>query len=193
MPGLTLKETGVTALDLSLRSAGVVRLGAGGRMQNCMVIAINKNEADDEHLLLAIESRVLEFARVAGSSNDRFVIEGLAFMGTSGRRDLIDGNWWNLKKELRQAYPHALIDVVPVTKWRASVLSKEEQREAKAASKTEGLKRACVAKLPGDVHGAFTRYLADNGHPQKAIYDLTDAYWLARYTHNLLPQSEKTH
>ena len=179
------------AVDLSLRSAGLVDLGLSGSLRKCKVIRIDKKEADDEHLLLAIEKQVLQFAAKSPAVTAyttgaqvpaMFALEGLAFMGTSGRRDLIDGNWWNLKKELRQAYPNAVIDVVPVSKWRASVLSREEQRAAKAAHKTEGLKLACVAKLPAEVHGAFTQYLADNGLPHKAIFDLTDAYWLGRFT-----------
>jgi hypothetical protein len=167
----------IAAIDLSLRSAGIVVLKATGEIHQCLVVAVKREEADDEHLLLEIEKQVLGFLQTIPGLT-QVVIEGLAFGAKSVRRDLIDGNWWNLKKEIRQWRPQLIIDTVPVTQWRKSVLDKEEQREAKKAHKTDGLKKACVDKLPWAVRHYLEAQLKLFRMPAKAIYDLTDAYWM---------------
>lgn len=170
----------IVAIDLSMRSAGIVVFAKTGRLVTCKVLRTKKEDYDNEHLLLHLEREVKDFLATFSSVSE-VIIEGLSFNAKAARRDLIDGNWWNLVKEIREAYPDIPILSVPVTKWRATVLSKVEQRELKKQHKTDPLKKGCVAKLPTVAEEMFYAYLKAHRLPPSCMYDLADAYWIGSH------------
>ncbi len=69
--------------------------------------------------------------------------------------------------------------------WRSKVLSKAEVAEAKKLGK-DGVKIATVNKLPWEVKEAFETYVVDKKAKAAALYDLTDAYFIAQHCAKVL-------
>ena len=116
-----------------------------------------------------------------------FVIEGLSFAASSGHKDILAGIYWGVRSAIRNEWPNILLGSIPVTAWRCKVLSKEEVKIAKATltPKAEAGKKATVAKLPPDIHKQFIDYIEMMQYNKKAIYDLTDAYFLGVHRNSL--------
>lgn len=176
----------LVAIDLSLRSAGLVRLTVEGTMMDFTVVQTKKEEFDDELLLLHVEKEVCAF--IAKVNTDlpydkvtAVVIEGLSFGSKSARSDLIAGNWWHVKAEIRRRWPDMMIGAIPVTSWRSKVINKELMKEYKAKFKTNHQKIAVVEHLKPHIRKTFETYIAREKFPKSTIYDLADAYWLGQY------------
>jgi hypothetical protein len=186
----------IISIDLSLRSTGVCALGPNGTLEDFTLIT---PEETHEDLLCGISDEILEFISACRHTTGfvptrGFVIEGLSFNSFSSSKDVIAGNFWNLRCDLFRFYPSVPIGIIPVTSWRSWLLTKEEQKEAKL-DKKDGLKKACVAKLPDGVRKQFEGYLytrefpeslrKNKDHQEKALYDLTDAYFIGKYRQTL--------
>ena len=184
------------AIDLSMRSAGLVVLDANGQLVSQLLVPTMKEEYEGEFLLLYMESRIIDFA--SNFNPTSVVIEGLAFNSKSGAADLIAGNWWNIRKELRSKYSRVSMGSIPVTTWRSKVLDLSKAGKALLVQKYGDklyLKQGVVDKTPHDVLAEFHAYLEVLKWPTKypaakkreAIYDLCDAYWLRRHRLNIGP------
>lgn len=175
-------------IDQSKRSTAAVLLNPDGSLRDFTLICLAD---EDEKLILSqwfvfdnwMDSALGERERVAGA-----LIEGLSFGSVGSGKDFLAGLQWFFRAQFRDCYG-LFLGTVPVSMWRSKVLTKEEQREAKAAGK-DGLKKACVAKLPAPVFERFDKYLKENEISLRAvkkslwkdcIYDLTDAYWIGQY------------
>lgn len=145
---------------------------------------------DDEWLMLAQSKGLLEGveASVKWSEVEGVVLEGLSFAGKGAAKDKQYGIFWCMLTALLDKVPGIIRGKVPVTSWRAKVLTKEEQKAAK--TKTDGLKKACVDKLPQDVREKFEAYVklseswlreVKGSKWKDCVYDLTDAYWMGKY------------
>lgn len=169
----------LVSIDLSLRSSGVVVLNTEGSLVDFMLVTPSVSGYKDEMLLTYISNEIIDF--IYTREINAIVIEGLSFNSFSSEKDKINGNFWHLRCELAEEFPDAPIGIIPVTSWRASVISKAEQKEIKKVSDKDAVKKACVARLPEEVLNRFTEYLQENGHSKKGLYDLTDAYWLGQF------------
>lgn len=177
------------AIDLSMRCAGLVALSQDGALLGQTVIPTIKEEYEGEFLLIFMEAQILNFA--AKFRPTAVVIEGLAFNSKSGNTDLIAGNWWNIRKELRLQYAGAQFGSIPVTTWRSKVLdlSKAGKAELEAKYGKTYLKEGVRDKTPEAVLQKFREYLDAVTWPPKypaakkreAIFDLCDAYWLGQH------------
>ena len=183
----------IVGIDHSLRSTGVVSLDAKGKLKHYTVIAPPKEMKQE--ILLLHQLRCLEGWAAIQNTRMDFALEGLSFGAVGSSKDLQAGLFWAMRLQLMMNYPDSLVGVVPVTSWRAKVLTPEEQKKAKLSGK-DGLKKATVEKLPSEVWDAFTSYLqahearlrlAKGSSWKECLYDLTDAYFLARYRWGLLP------
>jgi hypothetical protein len=178
----------LVAIDLSLRSAGLVALDGEGRLLGQLLVASHAAESDDEQLLLKVEAEVFDF--ITRNTPTAVVFEGLAFGAKSSRGDLIAGNFWNLKKELAERFPDVPVGSIPVTAWRKHLLCDKKARDRAALlwSKYDK-KMAAYCRLPLEVKQAFADYLRGFDFPPQwdrvkkrdAIFDLADAYFLGRY------------
>lgn len=181
------------SIDLSMRSAGLVVLDESGALVDQLLIPTKKDEYDNEFLLEYMEDRVLDFADKHRPNS--IVIEGMAFNSKSGKTDLIAGNWWNTRKELRQLLPDANIGSIPVLSWRSKTIDLKKGNKAvlqEQYGKTY-LKDAVRDAVPKDVLATFTEYLAEFNWPKsypagkkrEAIYDLCDAYCMGIHRLNI--------
>jgi hypothetical protein len=188
------------SIDLSLRSAGVVLFNLDGSIEDFMVT--NNKESKDEDLLIKNANDILTF--IKGRDIKIVAIEGLSFASISSSKDTIAGNFWNLRCALKQTIDLYIQHIVPVTRWRKLVISKErvkeleleigqivikvnkKGKESKKVKLPSGWqKKECVRVLPEEVNTRFSSYVKENKLKKEAIYDLTDAYWLGKYIFTL--------
>ena len=170
------------SLDISMRCSGVVILNEDGDLVDYTLITSKK--ITDEELLEYNVNAVLEFLKPYRDKISNIVIEGLAFMGLCKRKDLLYGNYWVIRFFLYREFGDSVeYNNYTVAQWRKSVISKERAKEIKDAGEdTKGWqKRECVDKLPLDVRVKFETYIKENKHKKDAIYDTTDAYFMAKF------------
>lgn len=179
-------------IDSSKRSTAAVLLNRDGSM--CSFLLINRAD-EDEGLLLG---QWHDFAVWLGHNMKSpdcvsgALIEGLSFGSVGSGKDFLAGLQWYFRAQFAFNY-QKFLGTTPVSQWRSKVLNKDEQKAAKLAGK-EGLKKACVEKLPESVKLLFSEYIHQNEKQIRAvkkslwkdcIYDLTDAYWIAEYCRSL--------
>lgn len=173
----------IIAIDLSLRSTGLTCISRAGELLDFKIVTTKKEDYEDEMLLLYntwnICGFISKFELTADEKIDGIAIEGLSFGGIGGKKDLLQGNFWVLLVHLKKHFFDIPVGKIPVLSWRAKVLSKEEQREAKKPK--NGLKQAVIDKLPADVRSRFEEYLVENKLPKKCLEDLADSYFLGQY------------
>lgn len=174
-----MNET-MIAIDLSMRSTGIVRLTLKNKLVNFKII--KNTELDYEELLVWNAEKIVEFC--ISHRPEYIAFEGLSFMSKSAKMDMIYGNFWNARCAVRKEFGDDMpIGAIPVLSWRNSILSKQELKNAKKIK--EGLKIAVVNKLSKDIKNHFEKYISLNKFPKKSIYDLADAYHIGHYRNTL--------
>lgn len=169
----------IASIDLSLRSTGVTVLDQQGNFVDCLLVTPSPKQWNDEELLIYIAEQIVDFLNNFKLS--AIAIEGLSYNSFSSEKDKIGGNFWHLRCVLKELYPGVPIGIIPVTSWRSFLLSKEEQREIKKIGAKDGIKKACVYRLPKNVEEQFSSYMSKGKFPSKCLYDLSDAYHLGKY------------
>jgi len=185
----------ILAIDLSLRSAGMVILDKDGRVVDCMVTS-NKDDIN-EALIKKNTNDIIQF--IEGLDIDTIAIEGLSFASISSSKDIIAGNMWYLRCMLTNIYNFDL-HIVPVSRWRSKVISPERTKELKRELGVEEVKKnkkgketkrikmpknwqknECLSCLPIDLKLLFKNYVESAKLKKEAIFDLTDAFWLGQF------------
>lgn len=178
-------------IDQSKRSTASVALNRDGSMRSFLLI--NQLEENEDLILkqwCAFDDWLLN--SLGYDDPCGALIEGLSFGSVGSGKDFLAGLQWYFRARFALEYSKFL-GTTPVSQWRSKVLSKDEQKAAKAEGK-EGLKKACVDKLPEEVKLQFSNYLQQNEKQirlvkkslwKDCIYDLTDAYWIAEYCRSL--------
>lgn len=170
-----------TGIDLSLRNTGLVTLDKDGNLKD---FAIVSNKENEEAL---IDNNVKDIMSYLINSNTTHIaIEGLSFMSVSSSRDIISGNYWHLRCSIYSLNKNCstnkfFLEVVPVSRWRKFVISKERAKELKATGEKKWQKKEVVRKLPLNIKEQFDLYIKGNKLKKDSIYDLTDAFWLSNY------------
>jgi len=173
---MTIRYLGI---DQSKRSTGMVLVNEDGELMDYKLI--NEPRLGGEELILMqlheldkfIQDNIVDNEELAGA-----LIEGLSFGSVGSGKDFLAGLQWACRVFMYDHY--RFLGTVPVSEWRSKVLTKEEQREAKSSGK-DGLKKACVEKLPWEVKEAFVDYVGKLKVKKDALYDLCDAYWIAQH------------
>ena len=191
----------IVGIDLSLRSTGICAVDFKGNLIDFTLIQSDSKTLNDEELLQYNSTEIVNFTDKIWRANQylgvkaavehpewvlsKIIIEGLSFGGISGNKDILQGNFWVLRTKLKEFGRDIPIEICPVTKWRSKVISKVEQREAKKNDPKNGLKLACVEKLPSDVRDRFEKYLDENGikrtKSKDPLWDICDAYWISKH------------
>ena len=170
----------MVAIDLSLRSTGLVALDNEWNYKDCLLVSATLK---DESLLEFNSQKICDFIN-KNQEVLNIAIEGLSFMSVSGSKDVLYGNFWHLRcKIYENTYYQNKFDIVPVTRWRSGIFKVETQRRWKLECKKNPLKEMVVNNLPEDVKIKLMDYIKENKFKVPQIYDLADAYWLARYTY----------
>lgn len=175
-----MKDFNMVAIDLSMRSTGIVCLTPQNKLIDFKIISAKKLE--DEELLIWNANEIIKFCKKNKPSY--IVIEGLAYLAKSSRLDVIHGNFWNVRCEIKREFKNISVGVIPVLSWRNDLLSKEERKSAKEIGR-EGIKIAVVDKLLKNVKVNFENYIKKNKFSKKAIFDLADAFFLGCYRNKL--------
>ena len=180
----------IVGIDLALRNSACVSLDENCKFIDCKVITSTTSQFDAEDLLLYNCNNIMSFT-IDGCKDVKsdviVMIEGLAFNSTSLAKDIIAGNFWHVRFSLyiREIEYH----IVAPASWRAKVFSKEvkdnlksNKKEAKSAgiSSSKLVKEAALSMVPKDVQNLFKKYLTDNKLNVKFMYDLADAYCIAK-------------
>lgn len=189
----------IFSFDLSLRCTGACCFDLSGNLRDFIVVC--NGELQDEELISYNSDQLLNFVDKhfyqTGKEPTGFVTEALALHAKSADKDRVFGQFWHLQSELLKFYPWVPRGKISVAAWRASVLTKEEQREAKKLGCKDPLKVACYNKLPDDIRCRFEAYLEEHrdrinvakgnklGGKSKeylnARLDISDAYLLGKY------------
>jgi len=167
-------------IDQSKRSTGMVLVDKDGNLADYRLMSELK--LDNEQLIVAQLGAIGDFLEDNLIADEAVLtgalIEGLSFGSVGAGKDFLAGLQWSMRVFMLENY--RFLGTVPVTMWRSKVLTKEEQKRAKAEGK-DGLKNACVDKLPEEVHSSFKAYVSKIGAKKASLYDLTDAYWIAQH------------
>jgi len=197
----------VYAIDLSMRSTGVTwfndKFFTGMRL-------VAEEFLKDEELFIHNVNEIIDFI----SKPDIIAIEGLSYNSISADKDKIAGQFWYLRIKLKEQFPDAKIIIVPVKEWRNPLFNKDENkilREAKKKYKTEkkkikglkgperkeamkfnkileesaDIKIATFNKLTDDVKKRIIDYVECNEYEKKAVYDLTDSFYLNSFINKI--------
>lgn len=168
-------------IDQSKRSTGLVLVDQGGELVDYKLLSNTK--LDNEELIVWQWGELVQFLEEWDTTIRGALIEGLSFGSVGSGKDFLAGLQWYFRCQMVDRLG-IFLGVVPVTMWRSKVLTKEEQKEAKALGK-DGLKIACFEKLPFDTQESFKSYARCVGAKKTAIYDITDAYWIAQHCKKL--------
>jgi hypothetical protein len=171
-----MKFTGdIIGIDLSLRSTGLVRLSLDGELLDFDIVRSPK--LTEENLLLYNTKNIMKFIEMGKIYS--VAIEGLSLNGKSAMKDMIDGNYWMVRSAIKKYNSKIFIGAIPVLTWRCDILSKKERKKAKKVK--DGLKIFVVDKLDTEIQIAFLKYLKQQNLPNKSLYDLADAYFIAQH------------
>jgi hypothetical protein len=169
-------------IDQSLTSTALTCMNEGNELLDYRLIKkIPSDYIYEEDLLNEIAFEVCEFIDDNSFKLDGVALEGLSLMGKSAKKDLIFGNFWNIRTTIREEFPGLKIGIIPVMSWRSKVLTPKETKELKKKYKKDPLKIGCVEKLPEKIREYFKSYVKINEYSESSIFDLTDAYFIARY------------
>ena len=174
-------------VDQSKRSTAAVLLNPDGSMKDFTLIV---RAEEDELLILQQWADFTTWLNPTRNEGDirGALIEGLSFGSVGSGKDFLAGLQWFFRARFRHTYG-LFLGTTPVSQWRSKVLTKEEQREAKKEGK-DGLRKACVNKLPVEVKERFDVYLKEHEVELRkvkkslwkdCIYDLSDAHGIAQY------------
>lgn len=170
----------VLAVDMSLRSSGVVILNDDDTLRDFFVLNTTaKDFPYDEHLIIYLRNQI-KYTILHNADINKFVIEGLSLNSASSRKDVIAGAYWGIRTLITEEFSHILIGSVPVKSWRNWATTKEEREFYKEIC-PDFLKNVVFGKLSIDIQDKFLRYIVVNNLSPKAMFDLADAYWLGRY------------
>jgi hypothetical protein len=173
-------------MDMSMRSSGIIAMTPRNEIIGFEAIKTSLDEfPEHEDMIIYVVGKTINF--IEEFHGDKFVIEGLSHAGKSASKDVIAGLFWSIRMTIRQLYPEMPIGVIPVTSWRAPVLKPAEVKEAKTlySPKKDAIKIATAKKLPDDIREWFDEYITCSGYKKETLYDLTDAYFLAKYRNSL--------
>ena len=134
-------------IDQSKRSTGLVLVDQEGALIDYKLLS--NTQLDNEELILWQWEELTEFVNDNTNSPMELkgaLIEGLSFGSVGSGKDFLAGLQWYFRCQMKDGYG-LFLGTVPVSMWRSKVLTKEEQKEAKALGK-DGLKLACFEKLP---------------------------------------------
>lgn len=181
-------------IDGSLRSSGLVALDENFELVKIEIIAPSAKDYNDEELIEYNGERYYEFVKTLAAGleaegNDfaEILYERASFGAKSGAKEKIAASYWYNRMCIKNLYKDGQKvpwppTIVSVNSWRSKVLLKEDRERIKEEKLgKQGLKDLCIEKLPTEVREVFEEYCELQGLKKKAIEDLTDAYWLARY------------
>lgn len=191
-------------IDLSLRSTGLVHINENGELIRFKLVQPSAKEYQDESNLIYNAEEILTFI---GRVNPSVIgLEDLSYNSISSSKDLIAGNFWYLRTQLKIHYPEIPLMIVPVLSWRSPLFTKAERSEKKENDKSlkilkdklktikskkekqelakeneelilkSNIKYLTYNKLPDEIKYEFSEYNYNNG-----LFDLSDAYWIANY------------
>ena len=193
----------MVGIDLSLRSTGLVHL-KNGELNQFQLVQPSPKDYQDESILIYNSDVILKF--IAETKPYVIGLEDLSYNSISSSKDLIAGNFWYLRTQLKIHYPEIPIIIVPVLSWRSplfnkaerdkkkendkllkilkeqlkAIKSKKEKQELAKANEelilNSNIKYLTYEKLPEEVKCQFIEYGYNNG-----AFDLSDAYWIANY------------
>jgi len=133
-------------------------------------------------------------------------MEGLAFGSPSSVIDLIAANHWMVRCSIKNSFPKINWTIIPPKSWQKSIITKDilailakdypvtrakrgmkltkEEKQTNTKSKAEIRKKTkeiIKNSVPKEITKEFELYIEKNKLHKDSIYDLCDAYFLAKY------------
>lgn len=199
-------QDNIISIDLSLRSTGI--LYSNGITVKFRLIESDKKKHNDEILLSYNSNEIIKFIYDVCPQPDIIVIEGLSFNSISSSKDILAGNFWYVRTQLKKEFPKVKLLIVPVSEWRSVIFNKEERKQLtenkKELKKLEedmkdltssqkkdmalyneelilksNIKYLCWEKIVEPYKTKFKEY----GF-KKGTFDLTDAFFINQYVRN---------
>jgi hypothetical protein len=174
----------IMGIDLALRNTACVVLDENYNSIDFCILTSDKKLYDDERLLVYNADRLSEFRQ--RSDTNAIFIEGLSLSSASLAKDIIAGNFWYIRT-LFHLDKDIVCNVVAPASWRARVFTVDQKAEIKEFRKNNGgkyttiLKEIALRHVPEDLLEIYKKYLTDSKLSGKFIYDLSDAFCIAKY------------
>lgn len=179
-------------IDPSLRSSGYVAIDENDNIERMTLIQPSDKFFKDEELIdINGELAGAFFDTMLDEEIDiqGIAMERLAHGGASGSKDKICAGWWEIRRKVKDAFKrrNELFSwppvIVAVNSWRAKVVFTEDRKKNKDNPDKNFLKECPYQKLPPQVRADIDKFC--DGIKGSPHYDLSDAYWIARYVKEL--------
>jgi len=170
----------IIGIDQSKRSTAVVCMDLAGRLVDFLLINPPK-ELDGEVLISYQWDLIDSFVSAYQKDLKGIALEGLSFNSVGSGKDLLAGIFWAVRLNLYKKFPEIPVGVIPSASWRSAFIDKEKRKKIKELGIKDGLKKATVDELPFEVRVRFENYIRENGIKKEALWDLADAFGIAKY------------
>jgi hypothetical protein len=178
-------------LDPSMRSSGFVVIDENEDIVQMYIAAPPAELYKEEELIEIIDVMTTNFMEdlVNRFEIGGIAIERMAIGAKSAMKELIAACWWQMRVSMKSVLRSNLkkfpvFKVVAVNSWRAKVINADDRALAKAAGQKIEVKSFCFDKLPKEVKDSIEDYIDAYDLSEEQRYDLSDAYWLAKYCKN---------
>lgn len=194
----------IIGIDLSMRSTAVVAINDTDI--KFKLITSTAKQYNDEELLIYNAKELCNF--ISNFEVDYINFEALSFNSTSSSKDILWGNYWHTRVELRKQFKNVKINFCEVLSWRNKVVPIETRRSVTEANKRFKALKTIIGydKLPRNEKIIFNKqyekfinedccikFQTYNLLPDEikstfslynkdnGLYDLTDAYFISKY------------
>lgn len=197
------------AIDLSLRSTGISVF----KSDTLIDFTICSNHTlKDEELITYNCNYICDYIQKQCLKPSLIRIEGLSFGSISGSKDMIAGQFWVLRCELKKMFPGTVIEIISVKSWRCPLFTKEENKELSEAKKifkaekkeikglkgvernearainvqlelNASIKERTWEKLDIETQNKIVEFLKLNNYDFNSRYDICDSIFLGKYIH----------
>lgn len=173
----------VVGIDLALRRTGVVALALDGSLCHHSVFGNSDRDISPEDLLRYNQKQLAELLDNPAILPGAVVaLEGLVFGGSKVSADRTAANHWLTRLAITER-GHRM-NVIHPRIWQHDVITPAARQQVatlKGFPRRKALKEVVVACLPPEVIYDFNYYVSSNGLPYDALWDLADAYFIAKY------------
>lgn len=176
-------------IDPSLRSSALVTLNSNtGELLDFIVIQNNRKDIKTENLILSNVTSMMDFIENCYNDYgaiDKVLLENLSLNSKSLAMDQLSAQTWYIRlKLLELKYEYGTI--APMS-WKAKLFTQDEKKFLSDLKKTDKkqyrvqLKEIAMKHVDDISLSKFDTYIADNKYKKTTIYDLTDAYCIAKH------------
>ena len=180
-------------IDLGLRSNGIVALDKHGKLIDMDLITTSKslpknsrkthNVYNDESMMIYTYRRFEKFFQTLNSTEYVVAIERLSYASISSSKDVLAGMHWYIRTRLYENFDIEF-EVLSPAKWRNGIISKQDEIDIQLDYLSEDINKVgpyVICPYKSEIDVFVEDFSEKNACKSDAHYDLSDAYWIAKY------------